>query len=106
MFNTQTLRQSSHVKIVYRVNWLRARARAKRWDEEKVIVVQEMDWVVRTFGYMKEVWEVRARNMGDDMLGHKAYAAREAERWGRWAETAKAEFAKVLEKKNLSNIEY
>jgi hypothetical protein len=33
--------------------------------------------VVRTFGYMKEVWEVRARNMGDEKLGHKAYAMRE-----------------------------
>ena len=92
--NSQTI---THVKIVYRVNWLRARARAKRWDEEKDIVVQEMNCVVRTFGYMREVWEGRARNIGGDKQGHKAYAKREAERWQRWEETAKIEFAQVLD---------
>ena len=84
------------MKIVYRVNWLRARARAQRWDEEKIIVAKEMDWVIRSFGYMREVWEARARNMGNEKLGHKAYATREAERWQRWVETAKTEFAEVL----------
>ena len=93
-FNSQTI---IHVKIVYRVNWLRARARAQRWDEEKVIVAKEMDWVIRTFGFMREAWEERARKMGDEKLGHKAYAMKEAERWQRWAETARVEFAKVLD---------
>ena len=51
--------------------------------------------MVRTFGYKREVWEARARNMGDEKLGHKAYAIREAERWKRWAETARVEFAKA-----------
>jgi hypothetical protein len=60
-----------------------------------------MDWVVRTFGYMREVWEVRARNMGSEKPGHKAYATREAERWQRWAETARAEFAMVLDVKTF-----
>ena len=92
----------THVEIVYRVNWLRARARAERWNEEKVIVQQEMSWVVRTFGYMREVWEARAKNVGGDKPGHKAYAIREAERWERWAETARAEFAKVLDIKTFS----
>ena len=96
--NSQTI---IYVKIVYRVNWLRARARAKRWDEEKVIVEQEMSWVVKTFGYMRGTWEVRAGDMGDDKLGHKAYAAREAERWQRWAETARTEFARVLDIKTF-----
>jgi hypothetical protein len=76
---------------------LRARARAKRWNEEKLIVEQEMSLVVNTFGYMRELWEARARNMGNDKLGHKAYAMREAERWERWGETARAEFAKDLD---------
>ena len=50
-----------------------------------------------TFGYMRETWEVRARNMGDKKQGHKAYAMREAEKWQRWAETAIVEFAKAVE---------
>ena len=82
---------------VYRVNWLRARARAQGWNEEKVIVAKEMEWVVMTFGYMREVWEVRAKNMAGEKPGHKAYAMREAERWQRWAETARTEFAKALD---------
>ena len=87
---------STHKTIVYRVNWLRARARAKRWNEEKEIVMKEMKWVIETFRYMEKVWEMRAKRMGNERLGHRAYAARETDRWNRWAETAKAEFAKVL----------
>ena len=33
--------------------------------------------------------------MGEERLGHKAYAAREMDRWGRWAGVAKTEFANV-----------
>jgi hypothetical protein len=60
-----------------------------------------MDWVVGTFAYMRKVWEARAGNMGDEKAGHKAYAMREAERWQRWAETASAEFAKVVNVKSF-----
>jgi hypothetical protein len=63
--------------------------------------MKEMDWVVRTFGYMREIWEERAKKMGDEKPGHRAYAMREAERWQRWAETARAEFAKILNVKSL-----
>ena len=84
------------MKTVYRVNWLRARARAKRWNEEKDIVMKEMGWVVRTFQHMREVWEIRAEDVGDQKPGHKSYALKEAERWKQWGETGKAEFAKVL----------
>ena len=96
--NSQTV---THSETVYRVNWLRARARAQRWDEEKAIVRKEMDWVIRTFGYMRKVWETRARDMGGEKPGHKAYAMREAERWQRWIETAKAEFSKTLGVKGI-----
>jgi len=91
--NPQT---STDEKIVYRVNWLRARARAQRWSEEKEIVIKEMGWVIGTFSYMGDIWETRGKSMGNEKLGHRAYAARETERWHRWAETAKKEFVKVL----------
>ena len=55
-----------------------------------------MEWVIGTFRYMGEIWETRDRNMGNEKLGHRAYAAKEADRWHRWAETAKAEFVKAL----------
>ena len=80
---------------VYRVNWLRARARANRWSEEKEIVAKEMECVIGTFKYMEGVWETRAEEIGSEKAGHRAYAAREMDRWNRWAEIAKAEFSKV-----------
>ena len=95
--NSRNIQTGTYRRIVYRVNWLRARARAKRWNEEKEIVVKEMEWVIETFRYMGKVWETRAKSMGNEKLGHRAYAARETDRWHRWAETAKTEFAKVLE---------
>ena len=86
---------NTNKNIVYRVSWLRARARAQRWKEEKEIVMKEMEWVIGSFGYMEEVWKARALEMGDQKLGHRAYARREADRWKRWKEIAKTEFMKV-----------
>ena len=67
-------------KHSYRVNWLRARARAQRWSEEREIIIKEMEWVIRTFRYMGGVWKVRAEKMGNEKPGHRAYAARETDR--------------------------
>jgi len=75
---------------------LRARARAERWSEEKEIVMKEMEWVIGTFRYMENIWKTRGKNMGNEKPGHKAYAAKETDRWCRWAEIAKEEFVKVL----------
>ena len=63
--------------------------------------MKEMEWVVRTFEYMREKWEVRARNMGNEKPGHKAYAIREAETWQEWVEMARAEFAEVVDANNI-----
>ena len=54
-----------------------------------------MEWVIGTFGYMKQLWEVRAEKMGNEKPGHMAYALRETEKWNRWVEIAKLEFAKA-----------
>ena len=94
--NSKILKTDTNEKIVYRVNWLRARARAQRWSEEKEIVKKEMEWVIRTFRYMESIWETRGKNIESGKLDHKAYAAKETDRWYRWAETAKKEFVKVL----------
>jgi hypothetical protein len=55
-----------------------------------------MEWVVRTFGHMREAWEIRAEEMGNQKPGHRSYALREAERLKRWEKTGRVEFAKVL----------
>ena len=83
------------------MNWLRARARAKRWHEEKDIVVKEMGWVIETFKYMERSWRVRGKQSGNNKPGHRAYAAKEEDRWSRWAEIAKAEFNRVTGEKEF-----
>jgi hypothetical protein len=57
--------------------------------------VKEMGWVIGTFRYMGGVWKVRGEEMGKEKPGHRAYAARETDRWNRWARIAEIEFAKV-----------
>lgn len=57
--------------------------------------------MIRTFRHMEEVWGVRVKKMGSDRPGHRAYAARETERWNRWAGIAQMEFAKVTEVKSF-----
>ena len=44
---------------------------------------------------MGGLWETRAKKAGNGKLGHRAYAMRETDRWNRWAQVAKTEFAKV-----------
>ena len=40
-----------------RVIWLRAKVRADRWEEEKMLIKYEMRWVVNWFEYKKSMWE-------------------------------------------------
>ena len=54
-----------------------------------------MEWVIGYFKYMERIWRKRAAEMGNEKLGHRAYAAREVDRWNRWAEVARIEFAKA-----------
>ena len=63
--------------------------------------MKEMEWVIETFRYMGGVWKVRGEKVGNDKPGHRAYAARETDRWDRWAEIAKNEFAKATEVKTF-----
>ncbi|KAG2091658.1 uncharacterized protein F5147DRAFT_586160, partial [Suillus discolor] len=41
----------------YRLNWLKAKARWQRWEEELSLVQHEMGWTVGWFRYKKEEWE-------------------------------------------------
>jgi hypothetical protein len=57
---------------VYRVSWLKAKARYCRWKEELVLVRHEMCWVVKWFQGEESEWKRRARESKE--AGHKAYA--------------------------------
>jgi hypothetical protein len=79
--------------LVYRVSWLRAKARFDRWDEEEKMVRSEMTWTILYFQHQKEVWDERAK-MSEVMeeTGHTAYAMKQAEMWGKFAEEGTRRF--------------
>ncbi|KAG2109049.1 uncharacterized protein F5147DRAFT_652614 [Suillus discolor] len=67
---------------VYRLNWLKAKARWQRWEEELSLVQHEMGWTVGWFRYKKEEWERRYHEATKH--GHQAYAQRQVLLWGRF----------------------
>jgi hypothetical protein len=81
------------VREVTRVNWLRAKAHYKQWEEEVLILKHEMIWTQKWFEHQKQKWEGR---MGDakmsSRMGHHAYAAKQVRIWSRFGEHARTEF--------------
>ncbi|KAG1720661.1 uncharacterized protein EDB91DRAFT_1064768, partial [Suillus paluster] len=74
----------------YRVNWLKAKARWQRWEEELRLVQHEMGWTVSWFKYRMEEWDQRYRQATKP--GHQAYAHRQVLLWGRFALDAENSF--------------
>lgn len=67
---------------VYRVSWLRAKARFDRWDEELLWVRNEMLWTLLWYKHAREAWENRAARADEEgKMGHAAYAWKQAELW-------------------------
>lgn len=79
--------------LVYRVNWLRAKARKERWEEEMELVSREMDWTVNSFEYCGKAWKKRA-DMAEG-AGKVAYAWKQWSMWQGWARTAKDTFGEL-----------
>ena len=63
---------------MYRVNWLRAKARYTRWQEEQVLLISEMQNTIRWFQHRGRTWEARSEAaMADNLKGHAAYARKQ-----------------------------
>ncbi|KAK6966420.1 hypothetical protein R3P38DRAFT_2590966, partial [Favolaschia claudopus] len=50
---------------VYRVNWLRAKARVARWMEETNIVENEMRWTINSFKNLAQKWTNEEKKAAD-----------------------------------------
>jgi hypothetical protein len=70
---------------------LRAKARYDRWDEELKFVRHEMLWSMLYFKYHKDLWLRRVEQSGSKE-GHKAYAFKQANMWGRFEKEAEVCF--------------
>ncbi|KAH6867699.1 hypothetical protein BKA70DRAFT_1379996 [Coprinopsis sp. MPI-PUGE-AT-0042] len=69
---------SPYLEELYRVNWLKAKCRAERWQEEHILLRSEMDWICNFYKHKEHQCEEWAR---DAMGGQKAYAHRQADMW-------------------------
>lgn len=67
--------------LVYRLNWLRARAQKNRWSEELNLTRHEMQWTVRWYVHMAAKWRVRRDAVDDLWRGHRAYAEKQIGMW-------------------------
>ena len=71
------------ISTVYRVNFLRPKARYDRWDEELKTVRHEMGWSIRYFDHHRTQWMVRAQKVGNTE-GQRAYAYKQTEMWDKF----------------------
>ena len=79
-----------------RVNWLRAKARSKRWEEEVLILKHEMIWTQLWFQNQKKKWEERREAAAVvSKPGHHAYAAKQERIWSNLQEHAQSEFESI-----------
>ena len=84
------------VRKVNRVNWLRAKARHQRWQEEVQILEHEMMWTQQWFCHQKSKWQQRMRAAEvESKPGHYAYAAKQVGIWSQFWETARIEFSDI-----------
>ncbi|KAI6010211.1 hypothetical protein PISMIDRAFT_115266, partial [Pisolithus microcarpus 441] len=75
---------------VYRINWLKVRARRDRWKEEVSPVRHEMLWTGLWFEYHKNMWEQRALQLTEP--GKEAYARKQMVLWSDFANKARLMF--------------
>ncbi|KIN98407.1 hypothetical protein M404DRAFT_157909, partial [Pisolithus tinctorius Marx 270] len=72
---------------VYRINWLKARARRDRWKEELSLVRHEMLWSTIWFKSQKNRWEKRDEQSLEP--GTEAFANKQMGLWGDFAKKAR-----------------
>jgi hypothetical protein len=90
------IENSVMMDLVTRVNWLRAKARTERWQEEVLILQHEMVWTERWFEHQMNEWGKRMHPNDESKLGHQAYAAKQASIWKHFRDHAQREFSTVV----------
>lgn len=83
--------------LVYRVNWLRAKARVDRWEEEHILVKNEMEWTIIWFQNQADLWRERSEKKDSILpMGHRAYAVKQLKLWSAFQKKSSERFAMYL----------
>lgn len=77
---------------MYRINWLRARAKKMRWEEEATLILKEMEWTVAFFENTAEKWKSFAVSTGG---GASCYAFRKSDMFSGIAAKARKLFVTI-----------
>ena len=78
---------------VYRVHWLRARARFHRWSEELVLTKNEMEWSTRFFFTKAREWDTYIS--AGDRPGQIAYVEPQKAMWQAMGEESRKVYLKI-----------
>ncbi|KAH6879701.1 hypothetical protein BKA70DRAFT_1447738 [Coprinopsis sp. MPI-PUGE-AT-0042] len=81
-------------EIVARINYLRALCRRDRWQEERILVTSEMDWVIRFFEQSASAMDARLSQ--DGPIGFIEAVARKRDLWRKMALQARGAFQSYL----------
>jgi hypothetical protein len=85
------------IHLVYRVNWLRAKARFDRWQEELILVKHEMQWTILWFQYQANLWRERSERVDSIFpIGHISYAKKQQKLWNALERKSSERFALYL----------
>lgn len=76
--------------LVYRVSWLKSRARYRRWEEELQRVRYEMRWSVNWFEKNQQIWE--KRSLESQESGPRSFARRMERVFCKFADDGKSLF--------------
>ena len=79
------------------MNWLRAKARYNRWNEELQIVRHEMKWTILWFNHQMKKWEDRLKTcVKENKPGHIAYAEKQIAMWKMFVKEGERGFKEML----------
>jgi hypothetical protein len=84
---------TANFNSVYRVQWLRSKARYERWEEKLKKVEYEMGWTINFYEWKESLWQKRAVKSAEaGEMGHKSYALEQRNMWVNFGEDARTKF--------------
>ena len=84
------------IPVVYRVNWLRAKSRRDRWEEELQLVGSELLWTSLYFRKRSAEWINRATSVVEDRPLLSYYALKQSHNWGLLEQQAERALNKLI----------
>ena len=87
---------------VRHVRWFRAKAEMERYEEEVLILHQEIKRTQRTFIFLSNVWTSKVESESS-RPGYSAFAYECADMYSRMVSDCESEYAEVLKDKALSH---